>query len=251
MSFVTPKLSGRCGNQFFQISTAISYALKHGIEYKIPEQTSSKYTWKAYFNHFPKLTKRDRIRAVHCETDFTYKEIPKKESVQLIGWFQSEKYFVEHRLDIIKAFNFKYEKKEGWCSIHNRLGDYLQLAHKHPPITADYLDKAIKYICDKGVNKFLVFSDDIEATRRFIDSRLYYGVEFEYSKGSEIEDIENMSSCEHNIIANSTFSFMSAWMNQNENKIVVSPSKENWFGEGNKHLNTKDLIPDSWIQIKY
>ena len=55
-----------------------------------------------------------------------------------------------------------------------------------------------------------------------------------------------MSLCEHNIIANSTFSWWGAYFNTNVNKIVCYPSL--WFGK-NCNNNVKDLFPEKWIKI--
>ena len=54
-----------------------------------------------------------------------------------------------------------------------------------------------------------------------------------------------MSMCKNNIIANSSFSWWGAWLNNNLNKKVIAPKK--WFGENLKHYNTQDLIPENWI----
>ena len=54
-----------------------------------------------------------------------------------------------------------------------------------------------------------------------------------------------MTLCDRHIIANSTFSWWGAWLSNS--KQVIAPTK--WFGPNNKHLNTKDLILDSWIKI--
>ena len=59
------------------------------------------------------------------------------------------------------------------------------------------------------------------------------------------EDLHLMSLCKHQIIANSSFSWWAAWLNNNKNKIVISPSY--WFA--NPEINTNDLIPDNWIRI--
>jgi hypothetical protein len=63
-----------------------------------------------------------------------------------------------------------------------------------------------------------------------------------------------MASCSHNIIANSSFSWWGAWLNRNENKIVITPSHKAglWFGpdNGNKH-DCIDLIPDGWVEIEF
>jgi hypothetical protein len=60
-------------------------------------------------------------------------------------------------------------------------------------------------------------------------------------------DMCTMTLCNHNIIANSTFSWWGAWLNQNINKKVIVPHK--WFGKPLAHLNTYDLIPANWIRL--
>ena len=56
-----------------------------------------------------------------------------------------------------------------------------------------------------------------------------------------------MSCCRHNIIANSSFSWWSAYFNSHTDKIVCYPSQ--WFGPNLAHNDTRDLCPDSWKKI--
>ena len=63
---------------------------------------------------------------------------------------------------------------------------------------------------------------------------------------SGIEDMRLMSFCKHNIIANSSFSWWAAWLNQNPYKKVIAP--KNWFGP-QANLWTGDIIPKEWVTI--
>ena len=106
--------------------------------------------------------------------------------------------------------------------------------------------------------KFIIYSDDIAWCKtnlygfgKIFDNVLHGDiVEFSENK-TEIEDFQDMLQCEHFIISNSTFSLMAAILSESKNKICISPSKDNWFGEDNRHLDTSTIIPDSFIQIKY
>ncbi|MFC3198580.1 alpha-1,2-fucosyltransferase [Parapedobacter deserti] len=110
-------------------------------------------------------------------------------------------------------------------SVHIRRGDYL-----NDPILGGICDEAYyhraltymrKYVVDP---KFIFFSNDILWCReRFaIPGSVYV----DWNTGPEsFRDMQLMTLCEHHIIANSSFSWWAAWLNQRPDKIVVSPKR--------------------------
>lgn len=68
---------------------------------------------------------------------------------------------------------------------------------------------------------------------------------FQYAAGIALTEFHLMSQCKYNIIANSSFSWWAAWLNNNPDKIVMTT--EQWFNEGPK--DTQDIIPEGWIKI--
>jgi hypothetical protein len=236
---ITCELIGRMGNQMFQIAATIALALDNNTKYKIPAHTLDMRFWPAYFHHLPTLN-GEPIEHKYIEKDFSYSPIPFKENLCISGYFQSEKYFAHRRKEIIETFGISGPTKYGLVSIHIRRGDYLKLQTKHPVLPLAYYKEAISQFPN---HKFLVFSDDVQWCKK-----IFHGRQFQFSeKRTPKEDMALMAMCEHNIIANSSFSWWGAWLNQNPDKKVVVP--ETWFGPGNAHLNTKDLIPETWQKL--
>jgi hypothetical protein len=235
---VFAKQYGRMGNGLFQKAAAIGYAMKHKLRYDLsPKVPIGPQHWELK------------------ERGHNYQEIPfypdfYHQKIILNGYWQSSRYFDHCREEVLKAFGYDWSLKEGWCSIHVRRGDYLLYPDKHPVVPYDYLKLAVVLIFQQtGCENFHVFSDDIPWCKSVFDNCKHNIV---YSEGRTAEeDLVLGSCCEHNIISNSTFSWWQAWLNRNPDKIVISPSKDNWFGPGNSNLCTDDLIPNEWIKIKY
>jgi len=255
---VNTKFIGRLGNSMFQIAACIGYAKKYGYSWGVPNDQKE----SSILTHFPNLPRCNDSYKYWREhqkewddTWFNYHEIPNVgPDVTLFGFFQSKKYFENAEKKVKEVFKLKhYPEYEGYVSIHVRRGDYVQHAGSFPPVTEDYISKAINYMGytinrQKEALKILVFSDDIKWCRE-----VFKNVEF--SEGcNEYEDLSKMASCSHHIIANSTFSWWGAYLGHNPTKIVVSPScvRGNWFGmeSGVKH-DCVDLLPPEWIQIKF
>jgi hypothetical protein len=229
---VLAKLQGRIGNQLFQKACTIGYAVKHGLRYGI--------------------TKSNETPTSICleERSFEYEELPFMEEwrnydIIISGYRQSWKYFDHCKDEVIKAFNIPYEKKEGWVSIHIRRGDYLTKPNCHPPVSMDYIKRAISLFILCGYNKFMVFGDDPDWNHDNINVNIFTECVFEYSEGrSELEDISLASGCEHSIGSNSSYSLWIYYLNRNPYKIGVFT--RNWFGPDLPH-DTRDLYPPNCV----
>jgi hypothetical protein len=195
--------------------------------------------------------------------DLNKKVLKASKSCYLDGFWQSEKYFLNIQEIIRKEFSFKelleeshfleWIKKIKSCnsvSIHFRRGDYVQNAianQYHGVCSIDYYQKSVQLIFQKVLNPvFFVFSDDIQWVKNnfWIDFPVYF---VEKSDENRHSDFQMMSLCKHNIIANSSYSWWAAWLNSNENKIVISPEK--WFENPYRQAQIHDLIPEKWIKM--
>ena len=158
------------------------------------------------------------------------------------GIWQNEKYFSHVRPLMLKEFTFrtplskltsdaidKFTQKTT-VSIHVRRGDYLKHKNYIGLCGIDYYTAAIAHVKAKyGKNvQFAIFSNDLswchDNLLPLIDGYEYMMVD--WNEGVEsYNDIRLMSACQVNIIANSSFSWWAAYLNQNENKEIIAPEK--------------------------
>lgn len=254
---VTIRLAGRLGNYLHEVATVYAYAKRHNMEYRIPISTDV----YGFENMFPKVHIENIDTTGFTEyyepKNQTYAPITYADNIVLNGYFQSERYYRDYRNDIIDLFEVPQGTKKGVVSIHVRRGDYVKYANVFPPVTKEYIREAIQCFVGAGDFIFEVYSDDIEWCKANFPTinQLKGATSLQYrfiepDLVNPLGDFYSMSQCEHNIIANSSYSWWAAWLNSNPNKVVVCPSMFNWFGRAS-NLNTKDYLPESWVQIKY
>jgi hypothetical protein len=185
------------------------------------------------------------------------------------GYFNSAKYFSEIADTIRTDFRLKPEYEStlppdllssinNHCSvsIHVRRGDYATkptIQSYHGICGLEYYEKAITEIIGHTTQpQFFIFSDDIKWCRENIQP-LFSQIDPTKNIPEPIfvsglrpyQDLILMSRCRHQIIANSTFSWWAAWLNNNPDKIVIAP--QSWLKD--KNSSTPDLLPPEWLKI--
>ncbi len=127
-------------------------------------------------------------------------------------------------------------------SIHVRRGDYVsnKSASSYHVLTGiDYYKKAVEHLSSLVDNPvFFVFSDDmLWVKNNFIDIK---GNFIFVEKNEPHEDLFLISQCRHNVIANSSFSWIGAWINDQVDKKMIAPS--HWvYNKNNNQLICEDL----------
>jgi hypothetical protein len=256
---ITAKLQGGLGNQMFQIAAAHSLSMSVGTKTAFsfekcntPNQgyPSQKY-YDNIFSNINNINLNYENFIQYDEPKFSFQKLPLLDNLCLNGYFQSEKYFCDHKEEISNLFVFDdkifnilsdyIDKtiKNKFTVIHVRRGDYLSKPNYHNVSDLHYYQQAMKNIKNTD---FIVISDDIEWCKNNFNENNIFFSEF----NSEIYDFHLLLISQNIILSNSTFSWWGAWLNKNKNKKIISP--KNWFGpHGPK--DTQDLIPENWIKI--
>ena len=251
---------------YFNITSKLS-----GGEYKFDNQLKNikRFLLKRIdkFSRTKKFLIEDRNNKKETKFSNNYLKRSYKDVVFLEGYFQSEKYFINYKNNILQEFSFKNQIKthnlelqkmilnNNSVLVHIRQHAFSETQKKmsreenllksdlHTRENINHNLKAIKYFKTKIDNaKFFVFSNDFKNLKNIFIGDEYYFVD-QNIKLEPIYDFYLMTLCKHFIVSPSTFCWWSAWLSKNENKICISPPKNMSMS------SNRDIIPDNWISI--
>jgi hypothetical protein len=278
---ISVKLLAGLGNQLFQIFVCISYAIDNKLEFILPVQNCDNVAvngderptyWENFLQNLTPYIVHNTINFTQWrEEHFHYNKIPiNLNNVTLCGYFQSYKYFQHNKQQICDLIDIKMSqtkinfkcmnllKNTNTVSLHFRIGDYKYNSQNHCVLSIDYYINSIQIMLDiLETITVIVFSeekDDSEVTNH-IDAltSMFPTVTFLrcIKKLKDWQQLVLMSCCQHNIIANSTFSWWGAYLNNSHRDGVVQRVcyPKTWFGNNLARNRVNDLFPPHWIKV--
>ena len=221
--------------------------------------------WKGITRQIKKDRNRTRIGAQFlwiedCDEEGVYvPQVYDTHDCIFVGYWQSYKYYKDMKNRLRRLFSFSDGEDNlmklkqdiissgNYVSVHVRRGDYLRYPDLYGGICTDeYYRDAIfffKNIIDNPV--FIFFSDDIDWVREnYREETAVYVSKDIFEKYEDWYDMSLMSVCKGNIIANSSFSWWGAWLNESRDHLVVKPKGE-WIHK----LSMEEVCPEEWIEI--
>lgn len=237
------------------VGIKVAEASENEIEYFRARKSS--FTWRC----IRKIINRSIYEPIYYDDNQRIqKRILNRKNAYLIGYWQNPQYFedviaevsgrylealskLDHKNKIIAD---KIQGSQCSVSIHVRGGDYYNSQNVETfgnICSRTYYSEAIAYCRQKFGNcRFFVFTNDLELSHSVLtENEDYIFVQNNEDDGEK--DIYLMSLCHHNVIANSSFSWWGAWLNQNKHKIVIAPKR--WTNE-EKHI---EVCPKEWIRL--
>jgi len=246
ISFNNLGYMGQLGNQMFQYAALRGIASHKGYWYSVPADNEL----HRCFNLPATLAPTKCNTTVESKFGFDkdiFDNCP--DDVDVIGYFQTEKYFkhIEHLIrqdftfhEYIVAQGNSYRDKNlpqlPLISMHIRRKDYLTNTG-FAKLPVSYYETALRILPKSPV---VIFSDDIDWCKKiFISDR------FIFSDNSDYVDLYLMSLCSYHVIANSTFSWWGSWLAKSSQTIAP----KTWFDGELLRLPTEDFYLSNWIVI--
>jgi hypothetical protein len=277
-------IMGGLGNSLFQIFTTIAYCIENNLQFVFPytnnvgDRSDRPRYWLSFLNPLLKYTtyKNNNFNDNNLfslkhynERYFHYVKIPYYDNIILYGYFQSYKYFDNYKNEILKMLLIKEQIEQVkneyihyfpisnvTISMHFRLGDYKNKSQYHPILPISYYENSIQHIYNSTKYEQFIINYFCENEDNEYVLNVIYELKQKYQKIIFVKIDDNipdwkqlliMSACDHNIIANSSFSYFGAYFNQNKDKIVCYPKI--WFGEYYHHYNVNDICEPKWFCV--
>lgn len=237
-SFVSCHFEGQLGNQLFTIAATLSYAWDYDAEPFFPELNESRYRLslhrdRLFFRLNTSSLPRPHTKEFWEKIWYSAERISyTKEDLLLFGYFHSWKHFHHHREKLLKVFAPHPDHLEDLRKKYADLIDHPKSVAIHvrtsmrkvhnvmPFLGLGYVKDAIKLFGSD--TKFVVFSDRIRWVKQHLSKE---SVDLVFIEGGDaVDDLILMSLMKHQVIANSTFSWWGAYLNENPNKKIIAPS---------------------------
>ena len=256
---ITVKIGDGLGNQLFDYAFGYSLAKRNGekLILDISETVNSEsrkycldkfnleysetiyYSNRTLLHKIYKRLKRELCYHLVKEDLNMYRRYDERKvlerslrNIYVYGYWINPKYFLEYVDDICEQFTPVPEIErdiagckrlllsEETCAIHMRGGDIQML-------NGDYFRHAIQVMDEKKkIDKYYIFTNQIDKARKLVgEMNLSMDIIF-FDDIGDYDDIETfflMSTCKNQIISNSTYSWWAAFLNTNENKVVIAP----------------------------
>ncbi len=281
---ITCRFAGGLGNNLYQLAFLINNSEKYNIPYyitsdvdrsNIPSKSKqsrklefyslfeNRFTVAKNLNYDFSLIKDHYHVDLNPSYNHLYSEVKIEPNTRYHGYFLSDKHFSDFDMKKKLIFNKKIKNelikkykplmKKPTISLHYRLAGDRQLnkiKKLYNIIDPSYYKKAIQMILKKTNTtledyNIILFSDDILLASELV-KEIKIGL-YISSNSNNIQDFIHMSLCDFNIIGNSTFSWWSAYLNEN-NRAVFYP-KDKWFSEDLSHIRMDDMFPTDWIGL--
>lgn len=230
----------------FQVATVIAHAIRMNTTYSFPTRSGKRDQFPFMFPHLPRQPEFYSTE-IYRENEFgIYHPLPELSNLHLNGYFQSEKYFKEHKEYIIKAFGFSVPKvvRDKRVAVHVRRGDYVRLHHKHNVLDKYWIEMAMDMFPEPY--QFHFYSDDIDwCVHNFATNPRCH---FVYNNNPK-EAMISMSCTEHGIMSPSSFSWWANWIAENNGKDRKVIVPKDWFNPNYTKLRTDDIVPEHWIKL--
>jgi hypothetical protein len=199
------------------------------------------------------------LRRIYKEPHFQYDARfgQARPPLYMKGYWQSWKYFDAVKTQIREDFRFRQQfspailakaaelEATESVAMHFRRGDYTQnvAVQYHGICGPDYYERAVEQL--PAAVRYYIFTNDPDWVRENLPPGISANILSGSLSHNQYEDLFLMSRCRHQVIANSSYSWWAAWLNDYAGKKVIAPRR--WFNEA--RLNTDDLIPSNWLTV--
>jgi len=280
-------LLGRTGNNLFQYALGRVLAERHGVPLLLEGSWFNDDGWKevSHFLNLPiqaRVVRRfsPAVRALRKLTGKHYWEYGRSTVIRenpidqsfcpamldapadcvLFGYFQSPLYFEsiadKLRKEISGLLNHAVTCPQSLVqslshgssvAVHVRRGDFLH----HPAFQVcdpAYYHRAMEK-CRRCLDspRFFLFSDDPAWCRTTFTGPDVEIIQSGNDATNPLHDLRLMSLASHHVIANSTYSWWSAWLGNKKNQVVLTPPR--WFAKGINAPIAEKLCP-GWMPVE-